>query len=153
MVVLPNHMRKFMNAIRPRVPPTVARKRIGACVRPIAHQTAVYRARCRRTDAKNSIAKRGGHNQVRQIDDGFEKPKAVKMQAGIREPCRQQQRKEYLRNKAEDPDQNGVAEVIGQICLKQLRIIVKARKNRSNNIQPGGEIFKEAVINRGNQAE
>ena len=56
MVVLPNHIRKFIRPISPRLPHTVFRKLMGASIQPMLCSTA-FTGPLSENSAKNSIAK------------------------------------------------------------------------------------------------
>ena len=56
MVVLPNHIRKFIRPTRPRLPHTVFRKLMGVLIQPMLSSTA-FTGPLSENRAKNSIAK------------------------------------------------------------------------------------------------
>ena len=56
MVVLPNHIRKFIRPISPRLPHTVFRKLMGASIQPMLSSTA-FTGPLSENSAKNSMAK------------------------------------------------------------------------------------------------
>ena len=56
MVVLPNHIRKFIRPISPRLPHTVFKKLMGASIQPMLCSTA-FTGPLSENSAKNSIAK------------------------------------------------------------------------------------------------
>ena len=56
MVVLPNHIRKFIRPISPRLPHTVFKKLMGSLIQPMLCSTA-FTGPLSENSAKNSIAK------------------------------------------------------------------------------------------------
>ena len=56
MVVLPNHIRKFIRPTRPRLPHTVFKKLMGVLIQPMLSSTA-FTGPLSENRAKNSIAK------------------------------------------------------------------------------------------------
>ena len=56
MVVLPNHIRKFIRPTRPRLPHTVFRKLMGVLIQPMLSSTA-FTGPLSENRAKNSMAK------------------------------------------------------------------------------------------------
>ena len=71
MVVLPNHIRKFISAISPRVPATLERKRNGSSQNARGISAALTGPLIREEGEKQH-GERGGHNQVGHVDDGLE---------------------------------------------------------------------------------
>ena len=83
-----------------------------------------------------------------QVDDCLEEGLALQLQAQVGEPGRQQQRDGDLRDEADDPEQQRVAKVFGQVGCKQGDVVLQAHKGRADDLQAAAVIFKKAVIDR-----
>ncbi len=58
-----------------------------------------------------------------------------------------------LRDKADDPQDQRVAKVLGQIGCEQGNVVFQAHKVRANDLQAAAVIFKKAVVNGGCQRD
>ena len=79
--------------------------------------------------------------------------KNVWPQPQVGEPCCQQQGNGDLRDKADDPQQDGVAKVLGKIGGKQGDVVFQAHKAGADDLQAAAVILKKAVINGGDQGD
>ena len=90
MVVLPNHIRKFIRPISPRLPPDGVQEAERLLQDAHADQHRIDGAVVRE-EGKKQHGEGRGHDQVRHIDDRLEEGLALQLQAKIGEPRRQQQ--------------------------------------------------------------
>ena len=106
-----------------------------------------------REEGKKQHGEGRGHDQVRHVDDCLEEGLALQLQAKVGEPRRQQQGDCDLRDEPDDPEQQGVAEILRQVCCKEGHVILQAHETGSDDLQAAAVIFKEAVINGGCQRD
>ena len=93
------------------------------------------------------------HDQVGHIDDRLEEGLPLQLQPQVGEPCCQQQGDGDLRDEADDPQDQGVTEILGQIGGKQGDVVFQARKIGADDFQAAAVILKKAVINGGDQRD
>ncbi len=136
--------------MRPRLPQTLFRKAEGLLEDAHAQQHGVHRAVIRE-QGKEQHGKCRSHDEVGHVDDCLEEGLALQLQAQVGEPCCQQQRNGDLRDKADDPQDQRVAKVFGQVGCKQGDVVLQAHKVRADDLQAAAVIFKKAVINGGCQ--
>ena len=117
-----------------------------------AHEHGVHRAIVGE-QGKEEHGESRGHDEVWHIDNGLEKGLALQLQPQVGEPCCQQQGDGDLRDEADDPQDQGVAEILGQIGGKQGDVVFQARKIGADDFQAAAVILKKAVINGGDQRD
>ena len=117
-----------------------------------AQQHGVHRAVVRE-QRKEQHGKGRSHDQVGHVDDRFEEGLALQLQAQVGEPCRQQQRNGDLRDKADDPQDQRVAEILGQVGGEQGDVVFQAHKAGADDLQAAAVIFKKAVVDGGCQRD
>lgn len=83
MVVLPNHIRKFISPTSPRVPATEERKRNGSWRHAHGHQRCVHRAVVGK-QGEEQHGKGGRHDEIGHVNDGLEERLAPQLQAHVR---------------------------------------------------------------------
>ena len=110
-----------------------------------AQQHCVHRAVIREQGEEQHCEGRG-HDQVGHIDDRLEEGLSLQLQPQVGEPCRQQQRDDDLRDKTDDPQDQRVAEILGQIGREQGDVVFQAHKVGSDDLQAAAVILKKAVI-------
>ena len=117
-----------------------------------AQQHRVHRAVIREQGEEQHCEGRG-HDQVGHVDDRLEEGLSLQLQSQVGEPCRQQQRDDDLRDETDDPEDQRVAEILGQIGREQGDVVFQTHKVGSDDLQTAAVILKKAVIDGGCQRD
>ena len=117
-----------------------------------AHQHRVDRAVVREQREEQHGECRS-HDQVGHVDDRLEERLAFQLEAQVGKPGCQQQRDGDLRDKADDPQDQRVAKILGQIGREQGDVVFQTHKVGSDDLQAAAVILKKAVIDGGCQRD